>query len=317
MHASIITAAFIYASVPLPMESYNPDCGQCLWAPLYGECDNNSNSALSNAEDTPNHNIYASTAEEEGLCLIRGNAALQFQYWEVFWAFLWIMLIFCTIAMVAVYLTVRRQEKKMTRYTFTARNSTASRTAAVTHNTQSQRIRKILLLYTLALYICWGIPFTIIFVSIEVKVWPSKISFGIRAVLESIIPLCGFCNMLVYFLPKCLTHQKKYPRMWLITCYYHVLFGSSVMCMQCSSCCTRKHIIHHDQEVNDDDAIEIEEQKEEASHEKMEKEFGMNFADFNATITNSPMALENMAGAKKHECAESNIDVQINATDEM
>lgn len=297
MHLTIILAAFVYASIPLPLQSYNPDCGQCLWGPLYGQCgDSNDNR---NRNDL--HDLHPQNEENEqsnNLCVVRGSNRIQYLYWEVFWAFLWIMLVICTSSMVAVYVTVRRQERRMARYTFTPSNlaitslTPARSSATASHNLQSRRIRKILFLYTFALYFCWGIPFTIIFISTELEAWPSQIPFVIRAVLETLIPLCGFSNMLVYFMPKSLNRQKNHPGSWLITSYCHVIFGSS-LCKVWSSC--RKFSRHRRLELEDIDydLLLLEEHDGgDVQDATVRNEFEVNFADFNATVTNRPHVID-------------------------
>ncbi len=297
IHSTILVAAFVYAAIPLPLESYNPDCGQCLWAPLYGPCRHSTN----DFDRDYRHNLHPLNAEikhSNNLCVIRGSTRIQNQYWEVFWAFLWIMLIICTSSMVTVYITVRRQERRMERYAFTPSNpaitspTPARNSATTSHNSQSRRIRKILFLYTFALYFCWGIPFTIIFISTELEAWPSQIPFVIRAVLETLIPLCGFCNMLVYFMPKSLNRQKNHPGSWLMNCYFHVIFGSS-LCKICSS--FRKFRRHSwlEQGDIDYDLLLVEEQDAyDVEDETVRNEFEVNFADFNATVINRPTAID-------------------------
>uniref|UniRef100_A0A7S2EWK9 Uncharacterized protein n=1 Tax=Trieres chinensis TaxID=1514140 RepID=A0A7S2EWK9_TRICV len=114
-----------------------------------------------------------------------------------------------------VYVSIRRQENRMKRY--------AVRGAEEDHHRQSKRIRKILILYTLALFLCWGVPLTILVVTIELGSFTTKVPFGVRAFLEMLIPLSGFFNMLVYFLPNCLKYQQQHPGTWLITTYFLVL----------------------------------------------------------------------------------------------
>jgi len=61
-------------------------------------------------------------------------------------------------------------------------------------------------------------------------------SFGVIVVIEIVVPLSGFNNMLVYFLPKCLKYQKTHPGTWLVMSYWHVLMSSSagICCSWCS-----------------------------------------------------------------------------------
>mmetsp|Transcript_25666 Transcript_25666/g.27571 ORF Transcript_25666/g.27571 Transcript_25666/m.27571 type:complete len:150 (-) Transcript_25666:257-706(-) len=60
-------------------------------------------------------------------------------------------------------------------------------------------------------------------------------SFGVIVVIEIVVPLSGFNNMLVYFLPKCLKYQKTHPGTWLVMSYWHILILTSIgYCSWCS-----------------------------------------------------------------------------------
>ncbi|KAL7551738.1 hypothetical protein ACHAWF_014923 [Thalassiosira exigua] len=187
IHACIILIALAWAIIPLPMQGYNADCGQCIWIPLYDASGN----------------------------VVRGSSKLQHVYWVIFFSHVWLMIIFCTVAMVCVYITVRRQEDKQKKYVFSS--------CEQNNHKKSQRIGKIMILYTMALLFCWGVPYSVIVPAYMLDAWPSKIPFGIRILVEALIPLLGVFNCLVYFLPKCLKHQEKNPEVWLVAAYFHVM----------------------------------------------------------------------------------------------
>eukprot|EP00957_Ditylum_brightwellii_P092705 7059160-Ditylum_brightwellii.AAC.1 len=75
---------------------------------------------------------------------------------------------------------------------------------------ESRRIRKILFLYTLSLYFSY-VP------------WLFAVLIGgpiSESIVGTLLPLLGFWNMLVYFLPKCLKYQRDHPGTWLVTAYF-------------------------------------------------------------------------------------------------
>jgi len=204
MHIFIFVVSLAYGIIPLPLDSYNPQCGQCLVLPLEYECND--------------------PAFDGELC-VRGSPMVGLVWYRLFLAALWIMIIFCTLAMGWIYISVRRQEVKQTMYRFPGE-------ATRDYHRESRRIRKILLLYTVALYVCWGVPLTIIFMSIELD---AAVPFGVWAVIETLIPLIGFFNMLVYFLPNSLTYQKAHPGTWLVVSYWYIIIPQSKgCCLWCS-----------------------------------------------------------------------------------
>jgi len=210
MHTFICVVSLVYGIIPLPLKGYNPTCGQCMWLPLEDECND--------------------PAVDGELCVVRGSRMVGVVWWNLFWAAMWSMIIFCSLAMIWIYISVRGQEVRQTIYSFPGEETRD-------YHRESRRIRKILLLYTIALYICWGVPLTTIFMSIKLDAaeWPESIPFGVRAVIETLIPLIGFFNMLVYFLPNSLTYQKAHPGAWLVMSYWYILIPQSKGCCQCCS----------------------------------------------------------------------------------
>mmetsp|Transcript_25845 Transcript_25845/g.38413 ORF Transcript_25845/g.38413 Transcript_25845/m.38413 type:complete len:354 (-) Transcript_25845:666-1727(-) len=196
MHVIIITVVLIIAIVPLAFQSYNPFCGQCI-PTLVWKC---------------------SIKDEKESCnwVLRGARTVAVVSDILSGALLIIALIFCTVAMVWVYLHVRRQELKMQEYNFRGHNEE--------HHRESKRIRKILLLYTLSLYLTWGVYA----VTANLYIFLSlNIPFFVRVLFESSLPSSlGFFNMLVYFLPNSLKYQEDHPGTWLVTSYFHVLHPS-------------------------------------------------------------------------------------------
>jgi len=193
LHTTIITVALTTALVPLAYQSYNPSCGTCWSMFIADKC---------------------SDGEE---CIVRGSRTVFVAYSYIQGATLFIMNVFCTVAMVWVYLHVRRQELKMQEYNFRGHNEE--------HHRESKRIRKILLLYTLSLYLTWGVYA----VTANLYIFLSlNIPFFVRVLFESSLPSSlGFFNMLVYFLPNSLKYQEDHPGTWLVTSYFHVLHPST------------------------------------------------------------------------------------------
>eukprot|EP00957_Ditylum_brightwellii_P051616 3914706-Ditylum_brightwellii.AAC.1 len=188
MHFIILTYVLSIAVVPLLYESYNPACGFCVPATIW-KCsikDENDGCTLAT--------------------LVRGKIRIDYLMRILSVALLLIALIFCTVAMVWVYLHVKRQEVRTQRYHF--------RGSAQEKFRESKRIRKILFFYTLSLYIAFG-PFVFLsFVPLPFSGW---------YIYRTLIPLMGFWNMLVYFLPNCLKYQRDHPGTWLVTAYLQVL----------------------------------------------------------------------------------------------
>jgi len=185
MHFIIIAFALVLAIIPLAYETYNPDCGECYPLVLYGEC---------------------STKDEGEVCVVRGNLQVYNVIRFIAGATFCIVLLFTTVAMVWVYLYVRRQETRNRRYIFGGSNNTDN-------HRESRRIRKILFLYTLSLYFAY-VPALLAVVAND------PIS---ESISDTLFPLLGFWNMLVYFLPNCLKYQRDHPGTWLVTAYFQVL----------------------------------------------------------------------------------------------
>jgi len=220
MHVIIITVVLIIAIVPLAFQSYNPFCGQCI-PTLVWKC---------------------SIKDEKESCnwVLRGARTVAVVSDILSGSLLIIALIFCTVAMVWVYLHVRRQEVKMQRYVF--------RGSASEKHKESKRIRKILFLYTLSLYLTFGIFLIYVFVFVfgrnSFSVWISLP----RSVLPSLL---GFYNMLVYFLPNCLKYQRDHPGTWLVTAYLQVLRSSAPCALSLSGiCCGQKEDVEDAPEMN-------------------------------------------------------------------
>jgi len=113
---------------------------------------------------------------------------------------------FCTWAMVFIYRCVYRQEH---------RNSTYGRGTDAEHFSMSKRIRKSMLLYTSLFYLCWILP-TLLVLSLP----------ALRVVADTLVPLMGFFNVLVFILPRCLKYQKDHAGTRLPVAYFHVMFGT-------------------------------------------------------------------------------------------
>eukprot|EP00567_Pseudictyota_dubia_P010462 CAMPEP_0197445334 /NCGR_PEP_ID=MMETSP1175-20131217/10580_1 /TAXON_ID=1003142 /ORGANISM="Triceratium dubium, Strain CCMP147" /LENGTH=414 /DNA_ID=CAMNT_0042976277 /DNA_START=438 /DNA_END=1682 /DNA_ORIENTATION=+ len=213
MHCTILLSSFIYATVPLFYHGYNPSCinGQCTFDVI--KDDNGS--------------------------IIRGSEVLSAGCGLVFYATLLLMLVFCTTAMVWVYASVRRQENRMKKYRFGSNSDSASAREIArdeSQNKESKKIRKILLLYTLALYMCLGVPFSVhwavmIHQTIHGKAYHDHdLNFGSMLFSAFMVPFQGVFNCLVYFMPKALKRQRANPGTWLIAAYLDVLLPSKLFC---------------------------------------------------------------------------------------
>jgi len=200
MHIIIFTLALSIAVVPLSTQTINPWCGYCFYGALYDKC--------------------SSGKDKEELCAVRGNETVEFVIDIIYRVLLFSVLIFCTIAMVWVYLHVRRQELRMGQYNFRQHNRETHR--------ESKQIRKILSLYTLSLYLTYGIALLGALLPL-----PYNGQFLIRP----LTPFLGFLNMLVYFLPNCLKYQKDHPGTWLVTAYFQVVRPCAPCSLSLSGVC--------------------------------------------------------------------------------
>jgi len=202
LHIAIVVVALSTAVVPFFFQLYNPACGICNLRPRVGMCGNGKD-------------------DEVFFCIVRGNH--ETVYWAIYWivvATKMFALIFCTIAMLWVYFYVRRQENKNQRYNFRGHNAN--------NHKESMRIRKILLLYTASLYLSHGVSVFCLWVKLPTSKW---------FIARALIPMRGFFNFLVYFLPNCLKYQQDHPGAWLVTAYFQIVrsrvdcpFSPSEMC---------------------------------------------------------------------------------------
>ena len=205
MHIFIFVVSLVYSIVPLPLESYNVSCGWCTVGSLMYECDG--------------------SAVHGELCVERGSPRIRVVYENIGMAAIWGMIIFCTLAMSWVYIHVRRQEARQAMY-----NVPGDQTQ--NYHRESRRIRKILFLYTLVLYISWGMPYSLLVrYDCRTDICNKPFPFGAKVVIAIFLPISGFFNLLVYFLPNCLKYQMTYPGTWLVMSYYHILISS------CTGCC--------------------------------------------------------------------------------
>eukprot|EP00957_Ditylum_brightwellii_P042039 3183754-Ditylum_brightwellii.AAC.1 len=102
MHFIIIAFVLVFAIIPLAYETYNPACGKCAPVVLFNKC----------------------SAKDEGeLCIVRGYEQVELMIELISGATVSIVLIFCTVAMVWVYLYVRGQEIRNRRYIFGGSNN--------------------------------------------------------------------------------------------------------------------------------------------------------------------------------------------------
>mmetsp|Transcript_11394 Transcript_11394/g.14413 ORF Transcript_11394/g.14413 Transcript_11394/m.14413 type:complete len:378 (-) Transcript_11394:78-1211(-) len=178
-------------------------------------------------------------------------------YLKLFVSLYLIMISFCTIAMAWVYCSVWRQEVRMKRY------RQRYRLSDVDHHRDSKRIRKVLLLYTLSLYFCWGFY---LLRNIFTAILGKAVPFAVTVLFDSLFPLLGFLNMAVYFMPKAQRYQEENPPLSLFKAYYFVLIPSIRL-----NCCKRRSSEEAATEEESDGVPEI-----------ISDGADMNFIEFNA-----------------------------------
>uniref|UniRef100_A0A7S4SJ62 G-protein coupled receptors family 1 profile domain-containing protein n=2 Tax=Ditylum brightwellii TaxID=49249 RepID=A0A7S4SJ62_9STRA len=213
LHIIIIALALTMAVIPLAFQTYNPHCGNCYPEVMYDACTNK---------------------KEGNLCIVRGNETVNYMFRIINGALFYIALIFCTVAMLWVYLHVRKQEVKMQRYNFRQHNAE--------NHKESKRIRKVLFLYTLSLYFTYTPHLFVVSVPKHIR-W---------SVVRTLPPLLGFWNMLVYFLPNCLKYQREHSGTWLVIAYFQVLRPRfpCVLSLSSGMCKRRKKDVEDAPEMN-------------------------------------------------------------------
>jgi len=194
LHFLIATSTVLVSSIPLFFGGYNPRCGTCDVAPMPLGCDDHTTECVRGDPITNNIFIY----------IFRGALSIA--------------TLFCTGAMISIYRTVYRQEKKMAAYRF---RGAQEQTNEEINYPESKRIRKTMLFYTSSFYICWIIPMII---------WltPHSVPY-LEIIADILFSLMGFFNMLVFIQPKCLRYQKDHPGTNILTCYFFVVFHSQII----------------------------------------------------------------------------------------
>ena len=166
IHPVILICAITYIIPPLMYQGYNPECGHCAPVPLPLNC---------------GYWIFGSAAEDEydddddhgAVECIRGSATLAYVYWIVFFTLLPSVTVFCSLAMHAVYRTVRGQEER--------RGSI--RSFRDDHHRESRRIRKTMVLYTSSFYLCWIVP--------TIFLWVPHTIATLKIIGDILMPLQG------------------------------------------------------------------------------------------------------------------------------
>ena len=187
-----LVSVLVLASVPLFFQGYSPLCGACwLPVPLPMGCGD----------------WFLGDGATE--CL-HGSPTLATVYLGVLFLSVVAVTVFCTGAMVIIYLSVHRQDQAMAQY----RHGSTRREAYA----RSRSIRTKMVLYASNFYICWILPLIVLFAGS-----PPALRLVGFALLN---PLMGFLNMLVFVLPKCRKHQKARPGTRLPAAYVHVLLAA-------------------------------------------------------------------------------------------
>mmetsp|Transcript_38627 Transcript_38627/g.71394 ORF Transcript_38627/g.71394 Transcript_38627/m.71394 type:complete len:409 (-) Transcript_38627:265-1491(-) len=124
------------------------------------------------------------------------------------WAFLlcevWVCIIFSTVAMLMMYLSVLNIEKKNQRYIF---GSQGSQGRDKRKTERSKQVAKSCLFYLVAFYFVW-FPHV---VWEALRLVNSVVSPGVYLFMVTTFPLQGFMNFLVYLRPRYLDYRRKNP----------------------------------------------------------------------------------------------------------
>jgi len=197
IHLFNIVSTFVVASIPLFFGGYNPKCGTCRPVPKPYWCGE-----------------WMMEDGSEAEC-VRGNDKLSNAYIFLFWVAISIMTVFCTVAMISIYLSVYLQERKMVKYRFQSEDDEEEEDYP-----ESKRIRQSLLLYTSSFYICWIIPLILWYA-------PHGIPY-LYIIGDVLFSLMGFFNVLVYVHPKCAKYKLDHPGTSLFKCYLFIFFNKQI-----------------------------------------------------------------------------------------
>eukprot|EP00579_Thalassiosira_antarctica_P008764 CAMPEP_0201901710 /NCGR_PEP_ID=MMETSP0902-20130614/54572_1 /ASSEMBLY_ACC=CAM_ASM_000551 /TAXON_ID=420261 /ORGANISM="Thalassiosira antarctica, Strain CCMP982" /LENGTH=564 /DNA_ID=CAMNT_0048435681 /DNA_START=125 /DNA_END=1820 /DNA_ORIENTATION=+ len=197
MHFLNIIGVILIAVIPLFFDGYNPLCGTCLPVPTPYWCGD----------------WFLGDGTTE---CIRGDATLANVYQYSFWVFISLITLFCSGSMIAIYLSVYLQERKMQKYRFNTDENDEVENA----HSESERIRQALLLYISAFLICWIFPLILWYTPHSVP--------SLHIVGDVLFALMGFFNMLVFINPKCVKYQEAHPGSNILTCYFCIIFDNQI-----------------------------------------------------------------------------------------
>ena len=135
LHRFNVISTLVAACIPLFFKGYNPKCGTCRPVPMPSWCgDWMGGDGATECE--------------------RGDAIMSNIYVFLFWVVLSAFTLFCSGAMVAIYMSVYLSERKMAKYRFSNEDDEGGEE----EYPESKRIRQSMLLYSSSFYICWIIP---------------------------------------------------------------------------------------------------------------------------------------------------------------
>jgi len=201
LHRFNVISTLVAACIPLFFKGYNPKCGTCRPVPMPSWCgDWMGGDGATECE--------------------RGDAIMSNIYVFLFWVVLSAFTLFCSGAMVAIYMSVYLSERKMAKYRFSNEDDEGGEE----EYPESKRIRQSMLLYSSSFYICWIIPLVLWYAPHGV---PSLYVIG-----DVLFSLMGFFNMVVYVHPKCVKYQQKNPGTSLLRCYVIIIFCDQIDLMR-------------------------------------------------------------------------------------
>jgi len=200
LHRFTVISTLIAACIPLFSKGYNPECGTCKPVPMPYWCgDWMTGNGATECE--------------------RGDAIMANIYKSLFWVVLSVFTVFCSGAMVWIYMSVYLSERKMAKYRFSNEDDESG-----DEYPESKRIRQSMLLYTSSFFICWIIPLVLWFAPHGVP--------SLHVIADVLFSLMGFFNMVVYVHPKCVKYQQENPGTSLIKCYVIIIFCDQIDLMR-------------------------------------------------------------------------------------
>ena len=212
------------AITQLSLKLFNPADWDCWIAPYPSDC-------------ISSHEVKKGGTELTETNCIRGDNA-EIYRWSFFFAPLWMAIVFCIVAMIMIYKSVRDNERQSLRHSSRRYNemSNSSRASSSETNGQqqqeikiknsmlvrTQKVKSQCFLYAGAFFIVWTFPT----LARLIQLLGGTIHPIISVLAGTFIGSQGFFNALIYFRPRYNMIQKngRMQKVWALICRVTLLF---------------------------------------------------------------------------------------------